>query len=401
MRVENLITGAQWHIDKEFGLTALNKYLHDLELINSGQVKVQDLYQRTPTIELRGGTAIVRLSGVMQTQDGLCSRGIYQQVEEIEQANKNQDVENIILYVNSGGGESQAGTILHNAIKDSLKPVYVVGEMIASAAYNASLAAKKIYLTSTMSQAGSIGSMITLSREGLKYYKDNFEEIYSGVSPDKNLAWRKLLEGDKNELQKDVTENAQKFVEKVREFRTVQDDALTGGMYYGQEAIGTGLVDGIKTINEVINLINLKKSDMNFTEKFNSMLAKINAFFGWNAKDETDVTAQLDSLGENFDAFKSNLTNQITESVTAQLNLAELQAQLQSMNDSLQQMTEQVQRLTQENAELSESNREMTATILDLRGRTPQRTNSEAPRYEAEKPFIDAFGNVTLVNTKN
>ena len=52
MRVENLITGAQWHIDKEFGLTALNKYLHDLELINSGQVKVQDLYQRTPTIEL-------------------------------------------------------------------------------------------------------------------------------------------------------------------------------------------------------------------------------------------------------------------------------------------------------------------------------------------------------------
>ena len=398
MREENLITGGQWHIDKEYGINALNKYLHELELLNSGQVSAKDLFQRDVVVTKSGSTAIVKLNGVMQVNDGLCSRGIYQQVEEIEKANNDAAIDNIILYVNSGGGESQAGTILHNAIKDSQKPVYVVGEMIASAAYNASLAATKIFLTSTMSQAGSIGSMITLSNKGLNNYKANFMEIYSDVSQDKNLPWRKILEGDTSVLQGEVTKNAVKFIEKVKEYRNVDDRALSGGMFYGAEAVEMGLIDGIMTMNEVLNLINNKKSDMNFSEKFTTLLNKVNSFFGWNAKDEAEVSQQMDSLGETFETFKSNLTEQITQNVTAQLNLSELQANLQSMNDTLMQMTDKVNQLTAENAALTLKNNEMATTILDLRGRSVAGNNTDAPRHNAEQSFIDAFGNVTISN---
>jgi len=420
--IDNLITGSVWHIDFDFGMSALNKYLHDLELLSTKQVTLKDLYPVTKESDYKykrsGQTAIITLNGVMRVHDGLCSKGISEQVQAIEHANNDVSIKNILLHVNSGGGESQAGTILHNAIKDSAKPVYVLGEMIASAAYNASLSAKKIFLSSTMSTAGSIGTMITLDKVSLENYKANYTELYSNVSTDKNRSWRALLNGDSTDLTNEITKNAIKFGEKVKEFRKVDDSVLTGDMYYAEEAVQNGLIDGIKTLKEVLQiinqgsetLINQNNSNMNFTEKFNSILNKINTFFGWNATSEAEVSDSLDAIGETFDAFKSNLTAQVTaqatETFSAQLEetnriIVELNERINLLDTSILEMTANVNNLTAENQRLEESNRSLNSTIMDLKGRQPLTTNSDAPEYKAEKNFIDAFGNVSIKTSSN
>lgn len=420
---DSLITGSVWHIDKEFGINALNKYLHDLTLLSSGQVTLKDLYQDSANksgYDIKNGTAIIKLDGVMRVQDGLCSKGITEQVRQIENANQDISVQDILIYANTGGGESQAGTILHNAIKDSKKNVYVLGEMIASAGYNASLSAKKIFLSSTLSQAGSIGTMVTLDKTQLDTYRKNYQELYSSISTEKNKAWRDLLEGNSQTIINEITDNAQKFVDKVKEFRGgVAEHVLTGGMLYGQSAVDHGLIDGIKTMSETLqfiqeqrtsnNNINLKNTNMNFQEKLTSVLHAINTFFGWEVKDEAELATSLTSVGETFEAFKSNLrieisneaTQKLTEALQANTNLIQqMQTQIEGFEARIAEMTSSIETINAENATLKEQNSELTVSLMDLKGKAVDKNNSNNSMSKAERSFVDQFGNAVISMNK-
>jgi protease-4 len=237
-------------IDLEFGLSALNSYLTDLALLKSGVSFAELGYSEKRASQKpvsRGNIAMLQLNGVMRLEDGISTRGVRSLIADIESANLNSMVRGILLEINSGGGEAVAGGVLHDAIKSSSKPIVSYGHFVGSAAYMAAIASDELVLSNNMAKAGSIGAMITVDKKLFENYKDSYMSIYAQQSPDKNKELRSALEGDFSFVQMSVDQAAQIFQNTVLEYRKIKDKekALSGGMFYAEEAKGLGLIDGI------------------------------------------------------------------------------------------------------------------------------------------------------------
>lgn len=258
-----------WHIDLNYGIQEFNKYLEQVDLIQSGASlsevfkEQKDKSKRLCIIDAVGAVkdvssiseiteeSILELSfsGVMREEDGLCSTGINSLSEQLYNAYSNPNVKGILLNLNSGGGESSSGYNLQQAISDKNKPVVVRSSILASAALNGALPATEIIASSDASQIGSIGSYISLNMSSIKWYKENIIDIYSKVSPDKNAAFRDAVNGNYDKLTEQVTENAKMFQDKVKEYLTLDQQkmlsTLSGGMFMAKDAKQRGLVHSI------------------------------------------------------------------------------------------------------------------------------------------------------------
>lgn len=273
-----LLTG-NWHIDFDYAIQAFNSYIEKIELLNSG-ASFADLFLDVKkesgilnTVDSYGGTTIISdikdaehnsilelsFSGVMRDQDGMCSYGIETFTKSLYQAYSNPYIVGVLLNINSGGGESQSGYTLNQAISDKNKPVVVRTGFCGSAALNGVVTATERIAASENAQIGSIGSMITISSENLKHIKEQYLHIYASVSPNKNIEFRKLLNDDFSGLQKSVDANAkifQKTVEKnLKLNESLKQETLSGGMFYAQDAKKRGLIDGVGTKQYAIKRI--------------------------------------------------------------------------------------------------------------------------------------------------
>ena len=80
--------------------------------------------------------------------------------------------------------------------------------------------------------------------------------IYAKESPDKNLSYRKALQGDYELAQEELSPFVTAFHEAVKKSRRrLQADAdgvLTGGTFLSHQAIDVGLVDDILTLENTI-----------------------------------------------------------------------------------------------------------------------------------------------------
>lgn len=255
-------------IDVDFGLNALNQYLSEIALLQAG-AKFSDLgfSERRASqkpLEL-GQIAMLRLQGVMRLEDGLSTRGVRSLVSDIQAANQNSLIKGIILEINSGGGEAISGSVLKDAIENSDKPIVAYGHFVGSAAYLSALAADELILSSEMAKAGSIGAMLTLDKELLAQYKERFIDVYATQSKDKNKEFRSAMNDDFSFIQKSIDKAADIFQNTVLQYRNVKDKekALSGSMFYAEEAKTLGLIDGIGGMNYAIRRleshINLRK----------------------------------------------------------------------------------------------------------------------------------------------
>lgn len=164
-----------------------------------------------------------------------------------------------IIEINSGGGESSAGTILKNAIIDFQKPVIGLAINACSAAYKGILPCKEIIATDNAAMIGSIGTMMSINREFIAYYKAVIEDIYSNKSPDKNEEFREYIEKDSKEKYLSLLDNVSGiFHEDVKKYRQLRfpDTTLTGKVFFAQDAKRRGLIDAIGT--EIFALKRLK-----------------------------------------------------------------------------------------------------------------------------------------------
>lgn len=164
-----------------------------------------------------------------------------------------------LIHVDSHGGEAFG---LHEAfelIRSLKKPVYAVVEsMAASAGYYLVAGADKIFTTSKFSQVGSIGVMMTYidDEEWMKAHGYKEIELYSNFSPLKNQAWRDLHDGKTDAfIEKYIDPLAKCFIEDVKSSRkgiAEDSDALKGEMYLAEEAQQIGLIDGVKSFDDVL-----------------------------------------------------------------------------------------------------------------------------------------------------
>ena len=281
-KIEDLIVRGHWAIDLDWGLTQLSQYHQQISLLKSGVpfaelglsksrqasrlLTFTDNSNSTVRIDgsdldsmrkLESGTvARMNLSGPMSVEDGLCSRGIQSMCGDMEMLDSLKTVDALIIEANTGGGESQAGHMLKSAIEDFSKPVIFLSHFLGSAGVMSSLTADQRIASSNGAKIGSIGSYFSIDKEFVEWYKENVDDIYSRVSPEKNKDFRDYIKGDSSGFEDSATESAAMFISEVKKHlkldKATAKETLQGGMFYAKDAKKRGLVDSIGGMKHAI-----------------------------------------------------------------------------------------------------------------------------------------------------
>jgi ClpP class serine protease len=212
------------------------------------------------------GIGVINLNGPITKGGGASSYGTKDLSSQmLSMANDNR-IKGFILKVDSGGGASNAVSILSDTINEikQTKPVYTLvekGGIMASAAYGIGSAGNKIFAEDNMSTIGSVGTMISF--EGKKSFhedRDGYKNIvlYATKSTEKNKAFNEALDNDNyellvNELLDPINENFIAMVESNRS-QLKGTDFDNGHTVFSKDAIGT-FIDGIASFNEVVEMV--------------------------------------------------------------------------------------------------------------------------------------------------
>lgn len=281
--IESFIASGRFEIDEAWGLEQLAEYSNEIALLQAGaqysdlgigrrrassipgiityknglptMVSDPDLLansQYTPP----GSIAHLKLQGVMRSQDGASSRGITSLLADFHAAYQNDNIDGILLEVNTGGGESLAGTILQATIAESPKAVVAWAHFMASAGVRATAPADEIIASTPGSEIGSIGTFITLSKMFASWYNSYYEDMYASKSTNKNRDFREYMKGNKEPMQKAIDTHNEYFLDEMKRYRPLKRDVehtLSGAMFYAAEAKSRGLVDGIGSLTYAVS----------------------------------------------------------------------------------------------------------------------------------------------------
>jgi len=207
----------------------------------------------------------IRLEGVISAENYL---GLFggatvtpeKIISQLDEARKNPNVKAILIRINSPGGSAAASQEIYEELKKVEKPVVVsVSEVCASGAYYVSAAADRI-IANRSSSVGSIGVIMQIPN-----YEDLYEKlgikyttIKQGKFKDVGSPDRPITEEEKRLLEAQLKEIYRQFITDVAEARNMDtgevEELATGWVFLGTEALELGLIDGIGTYKDAINI---------------------------------------------------------------------------------------------------------------------------------------------------
>lgn len=210
-----------------------------------------------------GSIAVIGMSGVVTKYDqgSTGPAGTMTKHALILAALKNPNINGLILYVDSPGGEAGAGARIADEISRSEKPVYAyVDGLAASAMYDIVRACDKILAMSPDDEIGSIGTYITIAdySDRLKQMGIKLIELYDSQSSLKNTEVREAMAGNMKPLQAYVDQVGASFRERVKSSRgdkITDADAYKGKLYFASEALAAGLIDGIASFDQAVAMM--------------------------------------------------------------------------------------------------------------------------------------------------
>lgn len=228
------------------------------------------LDKKEQTYDVIDGTAIIPIEGVIAKKMNMFSRisgGVSTQLIErdIREALNDKEVRQIILYIDSPGGTVDGTFELANFIFENRgkKPIisYTDG-MMHSAAYAIGSAADKVFISGDTAAVGSIG--VVTAHEDISKWEEKIgvktTEIYAGRYKRIASEYAPLSAEGFITIKERIDYLYSIFINTVAKFRGVSpDDVLTKmstdvkPYFIGQQAITAGLVDGISTLNGLIN----------------------------------------------------------------------------------------------------------------------------------------------------
>ena len=181
-------------------------------------------------------------------------------IRQINDAEVDDDVKAIVLRVNSPGGSALASELIHHRISICTKPVYIsLGSVAASGGYYISAAGGKIFANrSTIT--GSIGVVSLIPNiEGLvDRVQINLETVDRGKHSGIYSITKEPSREELNLLRNSSLQIYNEFKKRVSKGRNIPMDQLEyisqGKIWLGTEAVSISLIDGIASLNEVINI---------------------------------------------------------------------------------------------------------------------------------------------------
>lgn len=215
--------------------------------------------------EVVGTTAIVPIEGVilnkcsgMELMCGGFSLANFRQT--LKELGAREDVKSVVFNIASGGGTVTGVPEAAQSIKALSATKSVVAytdDVCASAAYWLACNASRFYISQS-AQAGSIGVYCAFldQSEAFKQEGVSVELFKGGNSAFKAMGYdgTSLTDEQRAYLQESVDKTYAEFTSLVKRNRSkVSEDALTGKMFDGLEAVAVGLADGV--VNDLDALV--------------------------------------------------------------------------------------------------------------------------------------------------
>ncbi len=180
--------------------------------------------------------------------------------EEIEEALIDEEVETIILDIDSPGGEVNGLFDLADFIYSAggkKRIIAIANDDAYSAAYAIASSAEKVYVsrTSGIGSIGVIASHIDQSgfdeKQGIKY-----TTVFAGSRKNDLNPHEPITSESLESLQEEVDRLYEMFVQLIARNRNLSTEKIKSteaGLYFGEKAIEIGLADEVITYSEFIN----------------------------------------------------------------------------------------------------------------------------------------------------
>lgn len=209
--------------------------------------------------------AIINISGAITKQDQECGpSGMATKSNLLARCYANNRIKAIALVIDSGGGEGYAMQLMSQTIAQRNKMVCAfIDDFACSAAYGIASSCDAVVANSNLARIGSIGTYMTIA-DFTEYYKQKgiaLTEIYATASKDKNNDYYEAIKGNVEPIRaicNQFNDNFLSLVESNRDGKMNADRKVwgTGKVYFAEEALQLGLIDGIDTFDNFLNYFN-------------------------------------------------------------------------------------------------------------------------------------------------
>lgn len=299
---ENQVALSFFHGNQNHAAVLSVKNNYDLNLIDWNNIPA-------------GAAVVIPIAGPLLKADAFCGPvGMMTMAGIVNNLGTKENISTLVFEFDTPGGQVAGLQTLADAIKNSPKrTIGVVREGVAaSAGYWLLSSCDEAYASRKTDQVGSIGVFTrlvdfkgALEASGIKVH-----EIYSRLSSEKNKGYKDAIEGDYTAMQDDLDILAEEFIAAVKSNRPniniKAGDPFKGAVFYAPQAIEIGLIDGIKSFDEIISLTN----------------SNMETNTGANAGAETNAP---EITQENVVAFVAALDEQGRSNLNASLKESNLQ----------------------------------------------------------------------------
>jgi ClpP class serine protease len=326
------ITESAWAIT-EAALGTIVSIAQSHGSIEALEKKIGERPRNLAKSSIRGSVGIIPVRGPLFKRAGLlvdhCGASSYENIlRDLHEMLASPKVQSIVLDIDSPGGEASGCSELADHIHAAReqKPIIAyIGGTGASAAYWIASACDKVY-ASDSAIIGSIGVQSVLRSEKT----DGELKFVSSQSPKKNQD--PGTEAGAAEVQRVIDGLAEVFVQKVARNRGVNREVVMdrfgqGAVFVGAEAATRGMIDGISTLEGVIEQTGEHQVTQEITasliaEKHPAVAAELieiglqQGLAAAKAKAEREATIRQLAQGQVSDEFCQGLID--NESLTAQ-----------------------------------------------------------------------------------
>lgn len=367
-------------------------------------------------------TAIISMVGPIMKYDNCLDAGTITYGQIIKSAIDNPNIGSIVLVSDSPGGEVAGTEDFAKLIAESTKPIIgYVDDLAASAAYWALSGTKEIYANGKTARIGSIGTMLSFADAQGAYEKlgYKFHEIYAPASVDKNKDYAEARKGNYDAVKKTLASINDVFISSViagRGDKLNQKETLTGKVFMAEDAVKVGLIDGIKSLEEVIaraqelagesappsvskNQIN---SHMKIKATWLALLAALTpTFAGVKAGDQftEEMGEQMNAKLEKLAETEAALETAKTALDAANASKVQAESALATANDALKTAKDEATRIQAEFEAFKKSNPGATETIKG-KGSEIIESSNDWEKTLAELPHNKAIDEHPLLGTK-
>lgn len=291
----------------------------------------------------KGSVAVHYIIGPI-LQYGVCGPGTADYQAMFISADRNPNIIGHVFVMNTPGGQADGITEFVSTLQKSAKPKvgYIDGGMLASGGMWIASTFDAIYASSDLVDVGSIGAYQTLVDDQVAMEREGYRiiKIKARQSVDKGKIYEDAIAGDETALKKledEVSYLAGHFITAVktgRGDRLTSDEWNTGKMYSTKEALKIGLIDGISSLEYIVNSIPNYTSSKN--TKSNMKFNNVSALAGQDqVTQEALDLANADLTGAGITHVTLVEQSVLDEAARVTSELATAQEQLAAVNSSL------------------------------------------------------------------